>query len=88
MTETSGAKGPLLETEGTKKTLTLGKKAGVKKTIGKDQVRQSFSHGRSKTVEVEVKRKRLPTSERVESSFQNTSLRPEGSSKDLMPSEA
>lgn len=88
MTETSGAKGPLLETEGTKKTLTLGKKLELKKTIGKDQVRQSFSHGRSKTVEVEVKRKRLPTSERVESSFQNTSLRPEGSSKDLMPSEA
>ncbi|MCX7337777.1 MAG: translation initiation factor IF-2 [Alphaproteobacteria bacterium] len=40
------------------KTLTLSKKLELKKVVEKDQVRQSFSHGRSKTVEVEVKRKR------------------------------
>lgn len=40
-----------------KKTLTLGKIPIVKTTPEKDQVRQSFSHGRSKTVEVEVKKK-------------------------------
>jgi translation initiation factor IF-2 len=46
-----------------KKTLTLSKKLDVKKVVESDQVRQSFSHGRSKTVSVEVKRKRvtLPT---------------------------
>lgn len=43
-----------------KKTLTLSKKLDVKKVVESDQVRQSFSHGRSKTVAVEVKRKRVP----------------------------
>jgi translation initiation factor IF-2 len=42
-----------------KKTLTLSKKLDVKKVVESDQVRQSFSHGRSKTVAVEVKRKRV-----------------------------
>jgi translation initiation factor IF-2 len=42
-----------------KKTLTLSKKLDVKKVVESDQVRQSFSHGRSKTVSVEVKRKRV-----------------------------
>ena len=42
----------------TKKTLTLGKKLDLKKAGDTDQVRQSFAHGRSKTVEVEVKRRR------------------------------
>lgn len=37
-------------------TLTLGKKLELKRDV--DQVRQSFSHGRSKTVAVEVKRRR------------------------------
>lgn len=41
-----------------KKTLSLGKKLEVKKVVNAGLVRQSFSHGRSKTVEVEVKRKR------------------------------
>ena len=60
MTGTTDRKDPTSEKEGTKKTLTLNKKLELKKVIEKDQVRQSFSHGRSKTVEVEVKRKRLP----------------------------
>jgi translation initiation factor IF-2 len=42
-----------------KKTLTLSKKLDVKKVVESDQVRQSFSHGRSKAVAVEVKRKRV-----------------------------
>lgn len=45
--------------QGPKKTLTLSKKLDVKKVVESDQVRQSFSHGRSKTVSVEVKRKRV-----------------------------
>jgi translation initiation factor IF-2 len=45
--------------EGQKKTLTLTKKLELKKVPGTDQVRQSFSHGRSKTVEVEVRKKRV-----------------------------
>lgn len=43
-------------TETKKPTLTLGKKLELKKDV--DQVRQSFAHGRSKTVAVEVKRRR------------------------------
>lgn len=42
-----------------KKPLSLGKTIGGKKPLGLNQVRQSFSHGRSKTVTVEVKKKRL-----------------------------
>lgn len=45
-------------TETNKPTLTLGKKLELKKTADNDQVRQSFAHGRSKTVTVEVKRRR------------------------------
>lgn len=45
--------------QGEKKTLTLSKKTDIKKVVESDQVRQSFSHGRSKTVSVEVKRKRI-----------------------------
>jgi translation initiation factor IF-2 len=47
------------ETEG-KRPLSLSrpKKLELKKTVETGQVRQSFSHGRSKTVQVEVKRKR------------------------------
>ncbi len=45
--------------QGPKKTLTLSKKLDIKKVVESDQVRQSFSHGRSKTVSVEVKRKRV-----------------------------
>jgi translation initiation factor IF-2 len=43
-----------------KKTLSLsGKKLELKKSVKAEQIRQSFSHGRSKTVAVEVKRKRV-----------------------------
>jgi len=44
-----------------KKPLTLSrpKKLELKKTVETGQVRQSFSHGRSKTVQVEVRRKRV-----------------------------
>ncbi len=45
--------------QGEKKTLTLNKKLDLKKVGESDQVRQSFSHGRTKTVAVEVKRKRV-----------------------------
>ncbi|MDG2269643.1 MAG: translation initiation factor IF-2 associated domain-containing protein, partial [Alphaproteobacteria bacterium] len=43
-----------------KKPLTLSKpgKLELKKTVEGGQVRQNFSHGRTKTVTVEVKRKR------------------------------
>ena len=44
----------------TKTPLTLGRgKLELKKTVESGQVRQSFSHGRSKVVQVERKRKRL-----------------------------
>ena len=51
----------MAETEDTKekKTLTLSSgKLGIKKPVGVPQIRQSFSHGRSKAVDVIVKRKR------------------------------
>lgn len=44
--------------QGEKKTLTLNLNAGSKKSGDSDQVRQSFSHGRTKSVAVEVKKKR------------------------------
>jgi len=59
MTETTEPKNPVGKDDGQKKTLTLSKKLELKKVVEKDQVRQSFSHGRSKTVEVEVRRKRV-----------------------------
>lgn len=43
---------------GEKKTLTLNIKPDAKKSADSDKVHQSFSHGRTKTVAVEVKRKR------------------------------
>ncbi|WP_143596357.1 translation initiation factor IF-2 [Tistlia consotensis] len=48
------------ESQEAKKPLTLNrpKKLELKKTVETGQVRQSFSHGRTKTVQVEVKRKR------------------------------
>lgn len=49
---------------GEKKTLTLSLKPEAKKTGDSDQVRQSFSHGRTKTVAVEVKRKRAHPSDK------------------------
>lgn len=65
MTEKTDPKNPTGTEEGQKKTLTLSKKLELKKVTEKDQVRQSFSHGRSKTVEVEVKRKRIPLNEKT-----------------------
>ncbi len=65
MTQTSEPKNPASKEGGEKKTLTLTKKLELKKVVEKDQVRQSFSHGRSKTVEVEVKRKRLSLHEKA-----------------------
>ena len=46
--------------EGTKKPLTLNRpgRLELKKTVETGQVRQSFSHGRTKAVTVEVKKKR------------------------------
>lgn len=41
-----------------RKPLTLGKTLGLKKADGEKKVRQSFSHGRSKSVVVEVRKKR------------------------------
>ena len=43
-----------------KKSLSIAKprRLELNKTVGSGQVRQSFSHGRSKTVQVEVKKKR------------------------------
>ena len=49
--------------EGKKKTLTLSRpgKLELERTVGSGQVRQKFSHGRSKMVEVEVRKKRTFT---------------------------
>ena len=47
-----------------KKTLTLTKKTDTRPVVERDQVRQRFAHGRSKTVEVEVRRKRTPSHDR------------------------
>ncbi|MSO75443.1 MAG: translation initiation factor IF-2 [Alphaproteobacteria bacterium] len=49
------------ETEQPKLTLARPGRLELKKTVESGQVRQSFSHGRSKTVTVEVKRKRTFT---------------------------
>jgi hypothetical protein len=65
MTEQKDSKNPTDTEDRQKKTLTLSKKLELKKVVEKDQVRQSFSHGRSKTVEVEVKRKRVPLGEKL-----------------------
>ncbi|MDA0261020.1 MAG: translation initiation factor IF-2, partial [Proteobacteria bacterium] len=46
------------ETDGGKLSLSTPKKLELKKTVDGGQVRQSFSHGRSKTVAVEIKKKR------------------------------
>src|SRR5690625_487024 len=47
------------KTDSKKLTLNRPKKLELKKTVETGQVRQSFSHGRSKTVQVEVRRKRV-----------------------------
>lgn len=53
-----------------KKTLSLGKTLEVKKTIDSGQIRQSFSHGRSKSVTFEVKKKRSLDVSTIESDRQ------------------
>lgn len=65
-----------VEQEGKKKTLTLGlgKRLELKRP-GDGQVQQSFTHGRTKTVEVEVKRKKLGGSvERAETPVNDADL--------------
>jgi translation initiation factor IF-2 len=47
--------------QGGKKTLTLNLKPDAKRSGDSGQVRQSFSHGRTKAVAVEVKKKRTPS---------------------------
>jgi translation initiation factor IF-2 len=47
-----------------KKTLTLTRKSETRTVVERDQVRQRFAHGRSKTVEVEVRRKRTTGADR------------------------
>jgi translation initiation factor IF-2 len=47
-----------------KKTLTLTRKTETRPIVERDQVRQRFAHGRSKTVEVEVRRKRSAVHDR------------------------
>ena len=47
------------ETDDGKLSLSKPEKLELKKTVDGGQVRQSFSHGRSKTVAVEIKKKRL-----------------------------
>ena len=59
-------------TETKKPTLTLGKKLELKKDV--DQVRQSFSHGRSKTVAVEVKRRRINEKSQTEDSLPDDAM--------------
>ncbi len=54
------------------KTLTLGKKLELKKPVDMEQVRQSFAHGRSKTVAVEVKKKRLTAAEQEQKNQENS----------------
>ena len=50
-----------------KKSLTLAspRRVELKKTVGSGEVRQSFSHGRTRTVQVEVKKKRTISGETV-----------------------
>lgn len=67
------------EPSAAKKTLglSLGGKLELKKTIDVGQVRQSFSHGRSKTVTVEVKRKRVYNTDSPGSADETKSRSPE-----------
>ncbi|MBX9977130.1 MAG: translation initiation factor IF-2 [Alphaproteobacteria bacterium] len=55
----------MTDTPKQKTTLTLGKKLDLKKPADSEQVRQSFAHGRSKTVAVEVKKKRSAPGDKV-----------------------
>lgn len=62
-----------------KKTLTLGGKLSLKKTPESGQIRQSFSHGRSKSVAVEVRKKRtLEKTGGAEGENYEGGIRPEG----------
>ena len=46
-------------TDSNKKTLSLSLPSGVSKTQSTNRIRQSFSHGKSKVVAVEIKKKRF-----------------------------
>lgn len=60
--------------QGEKTTLTLKLNPDQKKSGGSGQVRQSFSHGRSKTVAVEVKKKRASTSKEIKQAHQTAKV--------------
>ena len=49
------------ETNDTESPNTGGKTLSLRRKVGQGSVKQSFSHGRSKTVVVETKRKRILT---------------------------
>ncbi len=64
MTGTTDKNEEKIGTSEEKKTLTLTKKTDTRPVVERDQVRQRFAHGRSKTVEVEVRRKRTTAHDR------------------------
>ena len=63
------------------KTLTLGKKLDIKRVGDSDSVRQSFSHGKSRTVAVEVKKKRVNPLSSDKKSDDTDKLSPENQSR-------
>lgn len=60
--------------QGEKNTLTLKLNPDKKTTTGSGQVRQSFSHGRTKTVAVEVKKKRAASSNDIKQAHQTAKV--------------
>ena len=60
--------------QGDKKTLTLTLKSDQKKGGDSGQVHQSFSHGRTKTVAVEVKKKRAPLTKEIKQAHQTAKV--------------
>src|SRR5690625_1853830 len=70
------------KTDSKKLTLNRPKKLELKKTVETGQVRQSFSHGRSKTVQVEVRRKRVYRPGEAQEAPQTPRERPEFSGDD------
>lgn len=60
--------------QGEKKTLTLTLKSDQKKGGDSGQVHQSFSHGRTKAVAVEVKKKRAPQTQEIKQAQQTAKV--------------
>ena len=77
------------DTEAPRETKSLSiatpRRAEVKKTVGSGQVRQSFSHGRSKTVQVEVKKKRTVARGAVPRAAAPQSVAPQGAAPQSSP---